>query len=157
MHRMSLTSLAWLMRILAVTKVRIHVSDSRRYTIAGVSVLNRLRNPISTRLDLLYATRVSLHPRRNISMPVRWLHKSINTCTHVSLVEKARTRAMGVKKKKEKKDITVNRSRDRESRNLWADFFDRGSNSGNIPERVALRERIDCVKCEDKYINHAQF
>lgn len=119
MHRMSLTSLAWLMRILAVTKVRIHVSDSRRYTIAGVSVLNRLRNPISTRLDLLYATRVSLHPRRNISMPMRWLDESINTCTHVSLVEKARTRAMGtvVKKKEREKRYNsqpVERPRDRE-------------------------------------------
>lgn len=108
MHRMSLTSLAWLMRILAVTKVRIHVSDSRRYTIAVVSVLNRLRNPISTRLDLLYATRVSLHPRRNISMPVRWLDESINTCTHVSLVEKARIRAMGTVVKKKEREKRYN-------------------------------------------------
>lgn len=94
---------------------------------------------------------------------VWWLDKSINTCAHVALVEKARTRHIDRhdrKKEREirkKKDTTVNQQ-DCENREIYEPIFSIGwlANCRNILERVALHW-IDCVEREDKYINHAQF
>lgn len=144
----------WLMEILM--HFRDHHSALHRFPrliAGGVYPFNRLHGRYLCRSYLLYATRASLHPR-NVSTPIRWLDKSINTrtprrraCRHIDRCNRKKKgrilyagQPAGPRIEKFMSRFTLDqagRHFDEYSCNAWAN-------------------RLRQVR-EDKYINHVQF
>lgn len=120
------------------------------------AIFNRLRGRYLCRSYLLYATRASLHPRRSVSMPIRWLDESINTRTHAYVYRHSpRRRHIDRRRKKKKKkggNIIYSQPAGPRIENLSSRFsldsIKPVTSMNILATRVAPRESayIDCVK-----------
>lgn len=165
MHRKSLTSF--------VARL-INENSSSRERFALALANSRRRRSSERRLSLIdrevYATPPLFVCNASVVTPTtkclcadKVTRRSINTClyTRIALLEEVCVRSRRCvrnRKKKRKKLRSTDRIKNREIYDLILSIA-APTNAGNIPATryYTLRERIDCVKCEDKYINHAQF